>query len=217
MYRYLLFDLDGTLTDPFEGITKSVQFALSHFGMERTCAELRCFIGPPLTEQFMSYAHMTRAEAEEAVRFFRLRFTDTGIFENALLTGVPEMLSRLQKAGCILCVASSKPEVFVRRILDRYEIADFFTVVTGSELDGTRTDKAEVIEETLSRLAYTGDRQDVLMIGDRIHDVHGAGRLGIDALALSCGYAEPGELENSDAVAVVVDPCAAADWILEQQ
>ncbi len=205
MYRYLLFDLDGTLTDPAEGITKCVAYALAHFGITAEPQSLTSFIGPPLLDQFMAYAGFDRETAAAAVEKYRERFRDTGIFENRVLDGIPEMLCTMQKNGYVLCVSSSKPEVFVNRILEKYGLAQYFTVTVGAELDGRRGKKAEVIEETLRRLGERypdedfSDRSTCLMIGDRIHDIEGAETCGMDALGVTFGYAAPGELEASSA------------------
>ncbi|MBE6658215.1 MAG: HAD family hydrolase [Ruminococcaceae bacterium] len=205
MYRYLLFDLDGTLTDPAEGITKCVAYALAHFGIEAAPDTLKSFIGPPLLDQFMAYAGFDRDTASAAVDKYRERFREIGIFENRVLDGIPELLAELRDAGYVLCVSSSKPEVFVNRILEKYDLAQYFTVVVGSELDGTRGKKADVIEETLLRLGRLypdedfSDRASCLMIGDRIHDMEGAQTCRMDALGVTFGYAAPGELENSSA------------------
>lgn len=205
MYRYLLFDLDGTLTDPAEGITNCVSYALSHFGIDAAPDTLKSFIGPPLIDQFMAYAGFDRDTAVLAVEKYRERFRDIGIFENRVLDGIPALLYTLCQKGYILCVSSSKPEVFVRRILDKYGLAQYFRVVVGSELDGTRCAKNEVIEETLVRLAVQfpetdfSDRTQCLMIGDRIHDIEGAEACGMDALGVTFGYAAAGELETSSA------------------
>lgn len=209
MYRYLLFDLDGTLTDPAEGITNCVSYALRHFGIEAKPETLLSFIGPPLLDQFMREAHFDRETAAAAVEKYRERFRDTGIFENRVLDGVPEMLERLESRGFVLAVASSKPEVFVRRILEKYELERYFTVICGSELDGTRVEKAAVIEETLLRLAKLypcedfSDRSSCLMIGDRVHDIEGARKCRMDALGVTFGYAAPGELENAAPAGIV--------------
>ena len=213
MYRYLLFDLDGTLTDPAEGITKSVRFALLHFGIDVPAEELRAFIGPPLLEQFMEYAHFTGEQAEEAIVWYRKRFADIGIFENRVLDGVPEMLDTLKNAGYTLCVASSKPTVYVERILEKFDLRNYFSVVVGSELDGRRTKKKDVIEEVLSQLSYTGDRTDVLMIGDREHDILGAKACGIPSMGVRFGFAEEGELEKAGADHIADTPADAAEQI----
>ncbi|MBO5649309.1 MAG: HAD hydrolase-like protein [Clostridia bacterium] len=214
MYRYLLFDLDGTLTDPAEGITSCVSYALAHFGIHADPKALTAFIGPPLREQFMEYAGFDSDTAEQAVAKYRERYSTTGIFENRVLDGIPSLLARLRDDGYILCVSSSKPEVFVVRTLEKFGLADLFTVTVGSELDGTRVKKAEVIEETLRRLAcrfpaedFT-DRSACLMIGDRIYDIDGAAACGMDAVGVSFGYAAPGELESSCARAVIHTPNA---------
>ena len=206
MYRYLLFDLDGTLTDPEEGITKCVQYALRHFGIDVPAESLKCFIGPPLLEQFMEYAHFTREQAEEALRQYRVRFSDVGIFENRVLDGVPAMLAALREDGRVLAVASSKPTVYVERILEKFGLRDFFTVVVGSELDGRRTKKKDVIEEVLVQLSYTGDRRDVLMIGDREHDILGAKACSIAAMGVRFGFASEGELEAAGADLIADTP-----------
>ena len=205
MYRYLLFDLDGTLTDPAGGITKCVAYALAHFGITADPETLTSFIGPPLSEQFMSYAGFDRETAAAAVEKYRERFRDIGIFENRVLDGIPDLLHSLCENGYVLCVSSSKPEIFVNRILEKYGLAQYFTVTVGAELDGRRGKKAEVIEETLCRLgrrypdADFSDRSTCLMIGDRIHDIEGAEACRMDALGVTFGYAAPGELENSTA------------------
>ena len=205
MYRYLIFDLDGTLTVPAEGITKCVAYALEHFGITAEPETLTSFIGPPLLDQFMSYAGFDRETAITAIEKYRERFRDIGIFENRVLDGIPELLHILCKNEYFLCVSSSKPEIFVNRILEKYDLAQYFTVTVGAELDGRRGKKAEVIEETLRRLgqrypdADFSDRSACLMIGDRIHDIEGAEACHMDALGVTFGYAAPGELENSSA------------------
>ena len=142
MYRYLLFDLDGTLTDPAEGITNCVAYALSHFGITAEPASLTSFIGPPLVDQFMAYAGFDRETALLAVEKYRERFRDIGIFENRVLDGIPALLHTLCKNGYVLCNSSSKPEIFVNRILERYDLMQYFCVTVGAELDGTRSKKS---------------------------------------------------------------------------
>lgn len=156
-YKYLLFDLDGTLTDPMEGITTSVQYALKAFGIEEPDLEkLAPFIGPPLRESFMRLYGFDEAQAEEAVAKYREWFAPKGIFQNTIYPGIREMLEELKTKGKILAVASSKPQVFVEKILRHFGIYDYFTVIVGSELDGTRDRKEEVVEEALRRLWKSG-------------------------------------------------------------
>ena len=153
MYQYCLFDLDGTLTDSREGITKCVQYALAKCGIEEPdLKKLECFIGPPLHTSFQKYYGMDRDMAKRAVEFYRERFRPIGIFENQVYEGVPEMLQALSEAGCHLAVASSKPEVFVKKVLDHFDIEKYFSVVVGSGLDGSREKKEEVVEEALRQL-----------------------------------------------------------------
>ena len=139
-FQYILFDLDGTLTDPKEGICKSVQFALHQMGIEEPDIDrLEPFIGPPLLDSFMDFYHMTKQEAEKAIEHYRERFSAIGLYENAVYNGVPKMLQHLKQSGSYLAVASSKPEIFVKRILKHFHLEDYFDVIVGSELDGRST------------------------------------------------------------------------------
>ena len=205
MYQYLLFDLDGTLTNPKEGITKCVQYALRSFGIEEPDLDkLEPFIGPPLLDSFMEYYNMTPEQARTALEKYRERFRDIGIFENEVFPGVPEMLEILQKKGKKLVIASSKPEEYVLRILEKYGIRAFFHEVVGASMDEKRSAKADVIEEAFRRLQITEEKKaQVLMIGDRKHDVEGAKACGIRCLGVYVGFAKPGELEQVGADYIV--------------
>ena len=205
MYQYLLFDLDGTLTNPKEGITKCVQYALRSFGIEEPDLDkLEPFIGPPLLDSFMEYYNMTPEQARTALEKYRERFRDIGIFENEVFPGVPEMLEILQKKGKKLVIASSKPEEYVLRILEKYGIRAFFHEVVGASMDEKRSAKADVIEEAFRRLQITEEKKaQVLMIGDRKHDVEGAKACGIRCLGVYVGFAKPGELEQAGADYIV--------------
>ena len=201
MYQYLLFDLDGTLTDPREGITKAVQYALRAYGIEEPdLGKLECFIGPPLIPSFMEYYGFPREQAEEAVKVYREYFSTKGIFQNLVLEGIPQMLSKLHESGKFLAVASSKPEEFCRKILERFEILQYFDEVAGASMDEKRSEKADVIREALRRIGIRKEHKDqVLMIGDRKHDVEGAKECGLHSLGVYIGFAEPGELEKAGA------------------
>jgi phosphoglycolate phosphatase len=173
-YQTILFDLDGTLTDSFEGITKSAQYALSSFGIQvDDLHELTKFIGPSLYDSFTQFYNMDHDTANAAVEKYRERFRSIGIFENKLYEGIPDMLCSLQNAGATLCIASSKPEVFVKRILDYFDIAKYFSFVCGSLLDGTRSTKEDVIQYVLEH-QNNPDLSRVIMVGDRLHDAKGA-------------------------------------------
>ena len=179
MHRYLLFDLDGTLTDPAEGITKCVQYALSYFGQaERRPEELYCYIGPPLPESFETYGGLSREEA-------------------------------------LLAVATSKPEVFAKEILGHFGLSEYFQEIVGSELDGTRMGKAEVIREAFARLTLEeADKPLTAMIGDRKHDIVGAKKNGIASVGVAFGYAEEGELEEAGADRIVASVSALRKLLL---
>lgn len=216
MFKYALFDLDGTLTDPKEGITRSVQYALLHFGIkEENLDKLEGFIGPPLRDSFMLFYGLSPEQAEEAVAAYRERFGETGIFENIPYDNMAELLRSCKEAGMLLAVASSKPQIYVQRILEHFQLEQYFNAVVGSELDGTREKKEEVVEECLRQLEelVTGKGQTVLsqifhhdnccMIGDRKYDIEGGNRYGLYTIAVSYGYADEGELEAAGADRIV--------------
>lgn len=216
-YRYLFFDLDGTLWDSREGITKAVRYALEQMGYgSPALEELYKFIGPPLTESFPEFYGMTMEQAREGVQYFREYFTTQGIFENRLFDGVPEMLKTLKEAGRILCTASSKPELHVRTTLDYFHITDYFDHICGATLDESRSGKKEVLEELIRRIGLTEEQlhKEVLMIGDRKHDVEGAAVFGIPCLGTSMGFAVEGELKSAGALAVVNSLQEMTDYIL---
>ena len=166
-YEYILFDLDGTLTDPKEGITKSVAYALESFGIHVEDLDSLCkFIGPPLKESFMVYYELDDAQGDQAVEKYRERFAVTGLFENKVYPGIREMLELLKEQGKTLLVATSKPSIYARQILEHFDLMKYFTFLSGSELDGTRVDKAEVITYALQENKIQ-DLSKVIMIGDR--------------------------------------------------
>ena len=206
MKQYLLFDLDGTLTDPKVGICTCVQYALASLGIEEPDLDkLEPFIGPPLKYSFMNYYHLTEEQAEAAVEKYRERFADTGIFENKLYDGIVPMLIALNSKGLHLAVASSKPQVYVERILQHFNIARYFQVIVGSELDGTRVNKDEVVEEALRQLFGDNpvDRNQVYMIGDRSYDVDGAKKAGVESVGVTYGYGSMEELKAAKADYIV--------------
>ena len=203
MYQYLLFDLDGTLTDPKEGITKSVQHALRHFGIEVEDPDtLTPYIGPPLIPSFMEFHGLSREQAEEALMVYRERFSTVGLFENEVLEGVPEMLRSLKEKRRFVAVASSKPEEYVRRILDHFDLLQFFDEVVGASMDEKRSEKKDIIEEALLRMGKASGDKSILMIGDRKHDVEGARLCNLDSLGVYTGFAPEGELEEAGATYV---------------
>lgn len=213
MFQYILFDLDGTLTDPKIGITSSVQYALKNYGIyEPDLEKLTPFIGPPLLDSFMEYYGFSEEQGKEAIEKYRERFSTIGLYENEVYPGIPMMLEQLSKKGIHLAVASSKPTIFVEKILTHFSIRSYFEVVVGSELDGRRTDKAEVVDEALSRLGVTpGKKQFCAMVGDRKFDIEGAKAHGVTAVGVQYGYAQEDELQQAaaDYVAETVEELAA--------
>ena len=204
MYKAIFFDLDGTLTESGEGITKSVQYALEKLGKpEEDLDKLRVFIGPPLMEQFMKYADVDETEARRAVEYYRERYAVKGIFENRPYDGVETLLRELKGRGYILAVASSKPEYYVTKILDYFNLSSYFEVVVGSEMNGARTSKTEVIEEALKRLNMSDRRKEVLMVGDKEHDVLGARAAGLACVAVGYGYGTKEELTAAQPLKIV--------------
>ena len=209
MLEHIIFDLDGTLTDPFLGITRSVQFALSHFGISVENLEaLTCFIGPPLLDSFRQFYGFTEEQAEEAVVFYRKYFRETGIFENEVLEGIPELQSNLRAAGKKLYVATSKPQIFAEQILEHFSLRTYFQGVCGSNLDGSRCRKAEVIDDILNTLPPNAS---AVMVGDRMYDVAGAKEAGIPCIGVTYGYGGEEELRQAGA-----DRIAATVQELEQ-
>ena len=207
----VLFDLDGTLTDPQEGITKSVQHALRALGQPADDLEaLTAYIGPPLRDSFRSLAGLTAAEAETAVDAYRDYFGAQGLFENVPYDGVREVLAGLAAEGRRLAVATSKPTVFAEKVLEHFELRGWFEVVAGAELDGTRSRKSEVIAHALARLDGEASRTGV-MVGDRQHDIVGAHEAGVSSIGVLWGYGGIEELilAEPDRLAGAVDELPA--------
>ena len=214
MFELILFDLDGTLTDPKDGITNCVKYALKSFGItEKDENKLLKFIGPPLYDSFRNLYGFSEKDANFAVEKYRERFSDIGIFENRIFPDTKNTLKRLKNTGKKIALATSKPYVFAERILKHFEIFNLFDYRVGAELDGRRGYKDEVIREVL-RLAAPYVLSEVIMVGDRKNDILGAKKCGIKSIGLRCGYAEPDELENAGADYIFDNLKDMADFIL---
>ncbi len=202
-YKTILFDLDGTLTDSEEGITRCVKYALESLGENIPDDDtLNRFIGPPLIESYMKYCGLSFEKAELAVVKYRERFSVTGLYENSVYDGIENLLKHLKAAGLKLIVATSKPQVFAVRILEYFGLTSYFDLIVGSELDGTRNNKGDVISHVFD---LTGiDKGPAIMVGDREHDVFGAKSQGIPCVGVLYGYGSREELES-----------AGADYIIE--
>lgn len=202
-YQYIFFDLDGTLTEPKVGITKSVAYALEYYGIHVEDLDTLCpFIGPPLKDSFMKYYGFDDAKAEEAVEKYREYFRPYGIYENEMYEGVDNLLKQLKECGKTIVLATSKPTVFAEIILKHFGLRSYFDCVVGSELDGTRVKKGDVIAYALEEIGVT-DKSKVVMIGDRDNDILGAKGNGLDCIGVLYGHGSREELQTAGADAIV--------------
>ena len=195
--KYILFDLDGTITDPFEGISKSIIYAAESMGIKvNDPGSLKCFIGPPLFSQFKDFFGFDDGQAENAVKEYRKRYSEIGYKECTLTNGAEKLLSELKEKGYVLALATSKPEVFAVKILDCFDLSKYFAFVGGAQLEHTgRNEKADIIAYVLEKLGIK-DKSTVLMVGDRYHDIEGARANGIRSLAVLCGYGSVEEFKE---------------------
>lgn len=206
MFETILFDLDGTLTDPGEGITNSVAHALSKYGIEVSDKrELYKFIGPPLRDSFMKYYGFSENEALKAIECYREYFRDKGIFENKVYDGVEDMLRKLHTDGKKVVLATSKPVEFALRILEYFDLKKYFAVVAGASMDSSRSKKGDVIAYALSMCGDT-DKSTAVMIGDREHDIIGAKENGLASIGVLYGYGDEAELKNAGADYIAETP-----------
>ena len=199
-YRDILFDLDGTITDPAIGITNSVMYALKRYGIEvEKREEIYKFIGPPLAGSFSKYYGFSKEEAVRAVEIYREYFSEKGLFENKVYDGIEDMLISLNKVGKNLYLATSKPEIFAKKILEHFNLDSYFKDIVGSELNGDRVEKAEVIKCVIDRHKI----KNALMVGDRCFDILGAKENGISSCGVLYGYGTKEELRNAGAEHIV--------------
>lgn len=204
-YEIILFDLDGCLTDPKVGITSSVQYALNRFGIiENNLDNLEKFIGPPLLDSFSEFYSFSDEEARKAINYYREYFSAQGIFENKVYDGIFDLLSSLKIAEKTLLLATSKPTVYAEKILDHFKLDYFFTAIVGSNLDGSMSNKDQIIKYALSLLSNV-DKSKVVMIGDRKHDIIGAKKNQIDSIGVQYGYGSIEELKKANPEYIVKD------------
>ncbi len=199
-YTTMLFDLDGTLTNPGLGITNSVAYALKKYGIDvKDRTELYKFIGPPLLNSFQDYYGFSEEQAVQAVEYYREYYQKTGIYENYVYEGIPELLKKLTAEGITLLVATSKPEPFARLIMEHYHLAEYFTYIAGATMDNkTRVKKEDVIRYAMQN-CEAEDKEKLVMVGDRKHDILGAKEVGIDSIGVLFGYGDREELEQAGA------------------
>ena len=199
MYNYILFDLDGTLTDPGTGITNSVAYALNKFNITvENKTELYNFIGPPLVDSFMKYYNMNYEDGIKAVEYYREYFGVTGIFENTMFDGISKLLEDIKNSGRKIALATSKPEQYAVRILEHFGLTKYFDFVGAATMDESRSKKSDVIKYTLENLDIK-DKSKVVIIGDSNHDIYGANQNGIDSIGVLFGYGDRAELEAAGA------------------
>lgn len=208
MLKYVLFDLDGTLTESGPGIMNAAKIALNHFGIEENnVGNLHKFVGPPLTESFGQRYGMNEADTQEAIAVFRKYYNVTGIYENSVFEGIQEMLQQLKSNGLLLSIASSKPRPMIDIVVDHFDIRKYFDVIVGCELDGTRSQKKEVVDEVIRLFGeLSGDRavlEHSIMVGDRMYDVNGARECGLECIGVTYGYGTRQELQEAGAAYIV--------------
>lgn len=197
--QYFLFDLDGTLMNTKEGIVKSVYYALDFLGVtEDEPEKLERFIGPPLDASFRDFYQMNETGVKRAVEKYRERYTKKGQYECEPYPGIPELLRELKEKGKTLYVATSKPAVFAEEILRHHGLLDCFDGVSAATLDGSVSEKPDIIRAVLKELPQA-DKKDIVMIGDRRFDILGAKECGIKSVGVRYGFPEPGELEEAEA------------------
>ena len=212
-YKYIFFDLDGTLTDSAPGITNSVVYALDKFGIkENDINKLKRFVGPPLVDAFMEFYGFSEEDAKKAVEYYRERFKDIGIFENSVYDGIKELLSDLKNEGYTLVIATSKPEVFANRIAEHFDFAKYFDSIRGATFDGKLNTKVQIIEYAIATLNIN-NRQEIVMIGDRHHDAEGAKATGVDFIGVLYGYGSREELANAGAKQMAETPAEIKDYL----
>lgn len=200
---YLLFDLDGTLTDPMIGITNSILYAQEKLSLgDKKRSDLLTFIGPPLHQSFMKEYHLSELQADDAVEAYRDYFSTKGLFENTVYEGIETTLQALQNRGYHLALATSKPEVYAKQIMDHFQLSAYFDVIAGSELGGRNEDKADVIAKVIQYFNDT-DPAHYLMIGDRKHDAIGAKTHGIPCLGVTYGYGTKEELSEVGCIQII--------------
>lgn len=202
-YSIILFDLDGTLTDSSQGIINSIIYALEKYDInDYDMTLLRKFLGPPLHESFEKFMGFDKEKSLQAVKLYREYFSLKGLLENEVYGGIIDLLQKLKENGKTLIVATSKPQPFTDKIMEHFDLAKYFDFIAGSNMDTTRSKKAEVIEYALSECNIK-DKSKVVMIGDRAEDMIGAHSVGIDSIGVEYGYGTFDELKNAGATYIV--------------
>ena len=205
MYKHILFDLDGTITDSEPGIINCIKYALTKMEVEIPDIKvLKTFIGPPLFDRFIEVFSFSEEESKKAVELYRERFAPIGLFENRVYDGVIEMLTELKKCGYTLSLATSKPEVFAIKIMDHFDLTKYFDHITGADLGGGKETKTDVMKEAISKLG--AKNEEIVMVGDRFYDIESSKELGVDSIGVTYGYGPIEELEKECATYIATSP-----------
>ena len=206
----IFFDLDGTITDPFEGITNSIIYSLGKFGI--TVEDRRAltpFIGPPLLHSFKTYYSLSDKDAKSAVKYYREHHSETGIFQATVYRDIPEVLTRLGRLGCKRYIATSKPEPYAERIIEKFGLSSLFDGIAGASFDSSRAEKPQVISYAKVRF----NARDGIMVGDRKYDIEGAKLNALKSVGVTYGYGDRAELEKAGADFIVNTPAEILDII----
>lgn len=216
-YKYILFDLDGTITEPFLGISNGIKYALNKFDIKMEDNEtLRKFIGPPLRDSFREYCGFTNMKAEDATKYYREYYSVKGLEENEIMPGMDDVIKQLYDEGYKLYLATSKPEKFAKIILENLGLLEYFDIVAGASFDGTREKKEQVIEYLLEQIKEKYDDfsiEQAIMVGDRHFDIHGAKYFNMDSIGVTFGYGDYDELKNAGASYVVEEAMGIVDVV----
>lgn len=214
-YSTVFFDLDGTLVDSGEGVRNSVEYALKKFGIEvENKDSLSCFIGPPLTVSFKTFYGFDDENADRGVAYYREYYKDKGIFEGYVYDGIEETLKRLKDAGKRVMVATSKPEEYAKRVLEKFGIAKYFDFIAGATMDEkTRANKIEIMQYAFDSCGVSPS--DTIMVGDRLFDIEGAKHFGMECIAVLYGYGSKEEFEKYGAEYIVETAEDVANLILK--
>lgn len=213
--EYVFFDLDGTLTDSALGITRSVKYALKKYGIiEEDQSKLNKFVGPPLKDSFMNLYGFGEEQAVEAIQVYREYYEVTGIKENSVYFGVEDMLKALKNAGKKLCVATSKPELYAKQILEFFNLDGYFEFVGGASMDEKFVTKADIINYVADSCSLS-DKSKIIMVGDREHDILGAKTFGVKSIGVLYGYGGLDELKEAGADFIANTPNDVANIILK--
>lgn len=214
MYKYILFDFDGTVFDTVEGITKSVRYAINKVGRDAPLKTLRCFAGPPLVDMYLERFGGTMEEAERFVLNFRERYQPTGLYECRIFPGIVELLNDLRAEGRVTAVATLKPQHLAETLLAREGITGLFDAICGGGAEGHEGTKADIVRRVIAQLGATPE--ETVLIGDTKYDILGAHECGITAVGVGYGYAAPGELAAAGADVIVADMPALRAWLFEK-